>query len=111
MMSYGINHVNVTVNYLKEQIEGHYAELRNGVLVRTFREPKFLGTIGSIKFVDTFNNDTILVMNSDLLTNIDYEDFSSTYRSTMQRCLLLLYLTMSASHTAFKVLMDARSGA
>ena len=75
LMSYGVNHVNVTVNYLREQIEEHYAETRNGVLVRTFREPKFLGTIGSIKFVDTFYNDTILVMNSDLFTNIDYEDF------------------------------------
>ena len=39
------------------------------------REPKYLGTIGSIKFVDTFCNDTVLVMNSDLFTNIDYEDF------------------------------------
>lgn len=75
LMSYGINHVNVTVNYLGNQLEEHYAEPRNGVQVRTFREPKYLGTIGSIKFVDTFYNDTILVMNSDLFTNIDYEDF------------------------------------
>lgn len=75
LMSYGINHVNVTVNYLREQIEEHYAEPRNGVQVRTFCEPKFLGTIGSIKFVETFYNDTILVMNSDLFTNIEYEDF------------------------------------
>ena len=75
LISYGINHVNVTVNYLGEQLEEHYAEPRNGVQVRTFREPKFLGTIGSIKFVDTFYNDSVLVMNSDLFTNIDYEDF------------------------------------
>lgn len=75
LISYGINHVNVTVNYLGEQLEQHYADPRNGVQIRTFREPKYLGTIGSIKFVDTFYNDTILVMNSDLFTNIDYEDF------------------------------------
>lgn len=75
LMLYGIQHINVTVNYLAEQIEEHYREPRNKVKVRTFREPKYLGTIGSIKFVDTFYNDTILVMNSDLFTNIDYEDF------------------------------------
>ena len=75
LMSYGINHVSVTINYLGEQLEEHYAEPRNGVQVRTFREPIFLGTIGSIKFVETFYNDTILVMNSDIFTNIDYEDF------------------------------------
>ena len=75
LISYGVEHLNVTVNYLGEQIEEHFAEPRNGVKVNCYREPKFLGTIGSIKFVDTFYNDTVLVMNSDLFTNIDYEDF------------------------------------
>lgn len=75
LISYGINHINVTVNYLKEQIEEHYQEPRNDVKVLTVREPKYLGTIGSVKFVKEFYNDTILVMNSDLFTNIDYEDF------------------------------------
>lgn len=75
LIKYGIRHINVTVNYLHEQIEEHYKELRDGIKIRTFREPKFLGTIGSIRFVDAFYNDTVLVMNSDLFTNIDYEDF------------------------------------
>lgn len=75
LISYGVKHISVTVNYLKEQLEDHYAEPRNGVKVNTCREPKFLGTIGSIKFVETFYNDSVLVMNSDLFTNIDYEDF------------------------------------
>ena len=75
LISYGVEHIDVIVNYLAGQLEEHFATPRDGVQVRTFREPKFLGTIGSIKFVDTFYNDTILVMNSDLFTNIDYEDF------------------------------------
>lgn len=75
LISYGVQHISVTVNYLKEQLEEHYSEPRNNVKVNTCREPKFLGTIGSIKFVEKFYNDAILVMNSDLFTNIDYEDF------------------------------------
>lgn len=75
LISYGIQHINVTVNYLKEQIEEHYQKPRNGVKIVTVREPQFLGTIGSVKFVSSFYNDTVLVMNSDLFTNIDYEDF------------------------------------
>lgn len=75
LLSYGVKHINVTVNYLREQIEQHYENPRNGVKVNTVREPKYLGTIGSIKFVADFHNDTVLVMNSDLFTNIDYEDF------------------------------------
>lgn len=75
LISYGVSHISVTVNYLKEQIEEHYREPHNGVQVQTVREPKFLGTIGSIRFVPKFHNDTVLVMNSDVFTNIDYEDF------------------------------------
>lgn len=75
LVSYGVKHINVTVNYLGEQIENHFSTHREGVTIRTFREPKFLGTIGSIRLVEKFYNDTVLIMNSDLFTNIDYEDF------------------------------------
>lgn len=75
LINYGVKHISVTVNYLKEQLEEHFAEPRGEVKVQTVREPKFLGTIGSIRFVPEFFNDTVLVMNSDLFTNINYEDF------------------------------------
>lgn len=75
LIANGVKHINVTVNYLGEQLEEHFAEPHNGVQVQTVREPKFLGTIGSIKFVKEFYNNTVLVMNSDLFTNINYEDF------------------------------------
>lgn len=75
LVDFGVKHISVTVNYLHEQIEDHFAEKRSGIQVQCICEPEFLGTIGSIKFVETFHNDTVLVMNSDLFTNIDYEDF------------------------------------
>ncbi len=75
LIYYGVKHISVTVNYLREQLEEHFAEPRGEVRVQTVREPKFLGTIGSIRFVPEFYNDTVLVMNSDLFTNINYEDF------------------------------------
>lgn len=75
LISYGVKNITVTVNYLGEQLEEHFAEPKGEVLVQTVREPKFLGTIGSIKFVKEFFNDSVLVMNSDLFTNINYEDF------------------------------------
>lgn len=75
LLTYGVSHISVTVNYLKAQIEEHFREKRQGVKIATVREPEYLGTIGSVKFVEKFYNDTVLVMNSDLFTNIDYEDF------------------------------------
>ena len=75
LIDYGIEHISVTVNYLKEQLEEHYSKPRNGVKINCYREPKFLGTMGAVKFIPQFYNDVVIVMNSDLFTNIDYEDF------------------------------------
>lgn len=75
LISYGVKYINVTVNYLGEQLEEHFQTPRGDIKVQTIREPKFLGTIGSVRFVKEFHNDTVLVMNSDLFTNINYEDF------------------------------------
>ncbi len=76
LMLYGIDHLHVSVNYLAEQIEVFFKEFSGDDLQVTFvRETSPLGTIGSLSLVDRFEHDTILVMNSDLLTNIDFEDF------------------------------------
>ncbi len=75
LISYGIEHISVTCNYLKEQLYAHFEKPRLGVKINCVTEPNFLGTIGAIKFVETFYNDTVLVMNSDLFTDVDYEDF------------------------------------
>lgn len=75
LMHYGVEHINVTVNYLGEQIEKHFEEPYNGQKIKCVREGKFLGTIGSLDIIEDWHNDTILLMNSDLFTNIDFESF------------------------------------
>lgn len=75
LIDYGVKHISVTINYLGDQLVEHFKVPRGDVQVKTVREPKYLGTIGSIRFVKEFYNDTVLVMNSDLFTNINYEDF------------------------------------
>ena len=75
LMENGIKHISVTVNYLHEQLEEHFANPVNGVQVDCIKEPQFLGTMGATQFVAKYYNDVVLVMNSDLFTNIDYEDF------------------------------------
>lgn len=75
LLENGIKHISVTVNYLHEQLEEHFSEPVNGIKVDCIREPQFLGTMGATQFVPKFYNDVVLVMNSDLFTNIDYEEF------------------------------------
>ena len=53
---------------------GKGERLRPLTLDTPVREPKKLGTIGSAKLVEGLENDNVLVMNSDLLTTINYED-------------------------------------
>lgn len=75
LISYGIENISITINYLGELLEEHFKDKKNNIKVNCVWEPNFLGTIGSAKFVDSFENDTVLIMNSDLFTNIDFEDF------------------------------------
>ncbi|WP_075590618.1 nucleotidyltransferase family protein [Labilibacter marinus] len=75
LLTHGLEHIHVTVNYLKEQLEQHFKEPRNNTTIQCIRENNYLGTIGAVKNIPSFNNPTVLVMNSDLFTNIDYEDF------------------------------------
>lgn len=75
LIDYGVKNLCVTVNYLKEQLISHFEKDRNGIIIKCVSEPCFLGTMGSVKFVESFFNDYILVMNSDLFTNINYEEF------------------------------------
>ena len=75
LITYGVEDIYVTTNYLAEQIEQHFEKERQGIKITCVREQKYLGTIASVKFVPHLKHDDILVMNSDLFTNIDFEDF------------------------------------
>lgn len=76
LVSYGIDDIWISVKYLGEQIEQHFGNGKNkGVDINYVWEDEPLGTIGSVSKIKNFNHDTILVTNSDLLTNINYEDF------------------------------------
>lgn len=75
LVQFGVENIHVSVNYLAEQIESHFANDNNGINISCVREPKYLGTMGSVKFIKKFCHKIVLVMNSDLFTNIDFEEF------------------------------------
>ncbi len=73
LMACGVDNIYVTVNYLKEQIIRHFADARYAGRVRCIEEPKRLGTMGSLALCPGLRHDTVLVMNSDLLTSLSFE--------------------------------------
>lgn len=77
----GIKNIHLSINYLGEQLEAYFGNGSNKDLnINYVREDKPLGTIGSVLLVDDFENNDILVMNSDLLTNIDFADFYKSFK-------------------------------
>lgn len=68
---FGIENIYVTVNYLKDLIIDHFRGSDAGV--RCVEEPVKLGTAGSLSLIDSFSAPNVVVMNSDLLTDIDLE--------------------------------------
>lgn len=73
---FGIDDFWVSVKYLGEQIEDYFGtgETKN-VKIEYVWENEPLGTIGAVSQIKNFEHDYVLVTNSDLLTNIDYEQF------------------------------------
>lgn len=73
---FGIDDFWVSVKYLGEQIEKYFGQgLEKNIKIEYVWENKPLGTIGAVSQIENFEHDYILVTNSDLLTNIDYEQF------------------------------------
>jgi dTDP-glucose pyrophosphorylase len=73
---YGIDDFWFCVKYLGEQIEDYFGDgKKKNINIQYVWENTALGTIGAVSKIDNFEHDCILVTNSDLLTNIDYEHF------------------------------------
>lgn len=73
---YGIDDFWISVKYLGEQIEEHFQDGRHkNIKIEYIWENDPLGTIGAVAQIKNFEHDYVLITNSDLLTNIDYEQF------------------------------------
>ena len=76
LISYGIDDFWLSINYLGDQIKDYFKNGESkGVKIEYVTEERPLGTIGSASSIKNFQHDSVLVTNSDILTNLDYEDF------------------------------------
>lgn len=73
---FGIDDFWITVKYLGKQIENYFGNgHEQNISIQYVYENEPLGTIGAVSIIKNFSHDFIMVTNSDLLTNIDYEHF------------------------------------
>jgi dTDP-glucose pyrophosphorylase len=76
LQKFGIRNIHISINYLGHQIEDYFKSgFDKGLNIHYVKEDKPMGTIGAITRIPAFEQEVILLMNSDLLTNIDFGDF------------------------------------
>ncbi|MFN8406494.1 MAG: nucleotidyltransferase family protein [Sphingobacteriaceae bacterium] len=75
LTSFGINNLWISLRYLSDQIKDYIGKNNHEINVQYINEDQPLGTAGSIALIPEFSHDYILLMNSDILTNLDYEQF------------------------------------
>jgi dTDP-glucose pyrophosphorylase len=76
LVEFGIDDFWISVNYLGEKIEDYFSPRKHkNISINYVWENKPLGTIGAVSKIDDLNHKHILVTNSDILTNLDYEQF------------------------------------
>lgn len=76
LISYGIENIHISVNYLGDKIKEYFKSGESkGININYITETSSLGTVGALSLGKFDAFDAILLMNSDLLTDVDFEDF------------------------------------
>ncbi len=96
LIQFGIKKIYISVKYLGEQIVDYFGDGSDkGIQIEYIWEDKSLGTAGALSLVERFDTEQVLLMNSDLLTNVNFE--------SMYKTLLSSHADMVVASTEYKV--------
>jgi len=83
LISFGIKDIFICVNYLKDQIKGHFGDGTNlNCNIQYIEENEPLGTIGALSLITEVSTEHTLLFNADLLSNIDFEEMYLRHLTT-----------------------------
>jgi NDP-sugar pyrophosphorylase family protein len=73
---FGIDDFWISINYLGDQIKSYFGDgSSKNIKISYVTENRPMGTLGAVSQIHDFKHEFVLIMNSDLLTNLDYEHF------------------------------------
>lgn len=76
LISFGIEDVTISVRYLADMIIDYFGDgTSKAISIDYIMEDAPLGTIGCLSSIDNIKQETVLVINSDVFTSLDFEDF------------------------------------
>jgi dTDP-glucose pyrophosphorylase/CBS domain-containing protein len=83
LKQYGVNYFDISVCHMADKIESHFGDGNElDIKIKYIRENEPMGTIGALREVKNQDTEAVLIMNSDLLTNIDFDDFYRKFKSS-----------------------------
>jgi NDP-sugar pyrophosphorylase family protein len=76
ILSFGVESFWISINYLGDKIVNYFGQgIEKNININYVKETTPLGTIGAVSKIHDFGHDYVLITNSDILTNLDYEKF------------------------------------
>lgn len=76
LTTFGVDDFWISINYLGDVIQSYFGDgNEKSISIEYVNEDKPLGTLGSVGYIKNFGHEHVLIMNSDILTNLDYEHF------------------------------------
>jgi len=75
LVSYGVVKIYISVRYLGQQIVDYFGDgSSKGIEIQYIWEEEPLGTAGALSLIKSIGSEYLILMNSDLLTDMDFED-------------------------------------
>jgi len=75
LVNYGIEKIYISIKYLGQQIVDYFGDgSSKGISIEYIWEEQALGTAGALSLVEKFDSKHVLLINSDLFTDVDFED-------------------------------------
>ncbi len=82
LIKYGVEDFYISIKYLGKNIQDYFGDGKSkSVKIKYIEEDEPLGTIGAFRLAPQIRHEHILVMNSDILTTLDFEDFYKHFLS------------------------------
>lgn len=79
----GFYNIFISVNYLSDKIKNYFKKgQKYNIKINYIEENKPLGTIGSIRLLDTKNSDNVIITNADVYTKANYRDILNFHNKT-----------------------------
>lgn len=90
LTAYGFHHFYISVNYKAEMIKNHFGDgTKWGVHIEYLHEKQEMGTAGSLSLIPSPPDQPFLVMNSDLLTKVNFNrllEFHQDHKAPATMC-------------------------